>query len=186
MTEEQQGTQVTSYNATAKGLHWIAVLLILGLSIVGLYFSDLPRGDEKTALRNMHASTGLLLLFLMVVRLGWRVRSGRPADLETTTPLQAKIAHGMHHLLYLNVFVLIGAGMMSILTTATPVPFFGLFEIPSPFERDMDLHHLYEEIHEGAWIALMVLVGLHIVAALYHAFVQKDATLRRMWFSKKS
>jgi len=186
MEQEQQApVAADSYNSTSKALHWIVVLLLIGLSAVGLYFSDLPRGDEKTALRNMHASTGLLLLFIMIIRLAWRARSGRPSDLPGTTPAQAKMAHGLHHLLYLMVFVVIGAGIMAILTTGTSLPFYGLFEIPSPFERNLELHDLFGEIHEICWFVLTILVGLHILAALHHAFVLKDATMKRMWFGAK-
>jgi cytochrome b561 len=36
--------------------HWLSTLIILGLLAVGLYFSEMPRGDEKTSLVKLHIS----------------------------------------------------------------------------------------------------------------------------------
>ena len=50
-----------------------------------------------------------------------------------------------------------------------------------------DLHESLEEVHEFLFNALLVVAVVHIVAALYHHWVLKDATLRRMLpFGSKS
>jgi cytochrome b561 len=36
-------------------------------------------------------------------------------------------------------------------------------------------------MHEAAADALMVMVVLHVIAALWHHFIQRDSVLRRMW-----
>jgi len=168
------------YGWLAKGLHWLVALQMVGLSVFGFIFADMPRGDEKTELLILHASFGLLLLAVMVVRLGVRLRSTRPAPLQPDAARMNALAHGVHLVLYLGVFLVIAAGMLTLMTVGWDVPFFGLFAVPTPFERDMDLHHLFEEIHIYGWWALAGFTGLHVLGALYHAFVLKDGTLRRM------
>ncbi len=168
------------YGWLSKSLHWLVALLMVGLSVVGFIFADMPRGDEKTELLTLHASFGLLLLAFMVIRFGVRAASPRPAPHDPSAMRRNAVAHGVHMLLYLGIFLVIAAGMLTLMTVGWDVPFFGLFAVPTPFERDMDLHHLFEEIHIYGWWVLAGLVGLHLVGALYHALVLKDGTLSRM------
>jgi len=168
------------YGWFAKSLHWLVALLMVGLSVVGFIFADMPRGDEKTELLILHASFGLLLLAAMVVRLGVRAVGARPAPLDPAVKRLNAVAHGVHMVLYLGIFLVIAAGMLTLMTVGWDVPFFDLFAVPTPFERDMDLHHLFEDIHVTGWWALAGLVALHLLGALYHALVLKDGTLSRM------
>jgi cytochrome b561 len=40
--------------------------------------------------------------------------------------------------------------------------------------------------HGGVWTLLILLIALHIGAALYHQFILKDNLLGRMWFGKQT
>lgn len=172
-----------SYSTRLKALHWLVALVIVGTSILGFTFSDMPRGPEKNELLRLHASIGLLVLMLMALRLGVRLRDGAPAPLDPSTPRLNRTAKAAHWLMYGIVALLIVAGMFALFTVGWGVPFFGLFEVPSLFaERDMALHHLFETIHKGAWWTLAVLVGTHVLAALWHHGVKRDGTLSRIWF----
>jgi cytochrome b561 len=62
-----------------------------------------------------------------------------------------------------------------------PVSFFGLFEIPMlPVAQGKASIGLFHESHEVLAKAMLVLFVLHVVAALKHHLIDKDATLRRM------
>jgi len=41
-------------------------------------------------------------------------------------------------------------------------------------------------LHGGIWTLLLLLILLHIGAALYHQFILKDNLLGRMWFGKRA
>jgi cytochrome b561 len=43
-----------------------------------------------------------------------------------------------------------------------------------------ELAHQLEDIHKTAANVFYFLVGFHVLAALYHHFVRKDDTLKRM------
>jgi cytochrome b561 len=62
------------------------------------------------------------------------------------------------------------------------VNYFGLFELPDLVDKDKVLGHQLKEIHELLANGLMVLVGLHIMAALKHQFIDRDGLLGRMTF----
>ena len=54
--------------------------------------------------------------------------------------------------------------------------------IPWPIEWvNKEWSGILEEAHEWLGTAFYWLIGLHIAAALLHAFVRRDNALRRMW-----
>jgi cytochrome b561 len=61
---------------------------------------------------------------------------------------------------------------------------FGFIGLPQLTAPGSSAHELYEEAHELFAYALIVLVAVHVAAALYHHFVLRDAVLWRMLGSK--
>ncbi|WP_457155810.1 cytochrome b [Mesorhizobium sp. P5_C1] len=58
--------------------------------------------------------------------------------------------------------------------------FFGLFTIPAPFAPDRTTDRTIRELHSLCADGILIAVGLHALAALYHHFVRRDAILTRM------
>jgi len=48
-------------------------------------------------------------------------------------------------------------------------------------ERDKELAAAWVQVHGTLAMILAVLAGLHLMAALYHQFIARDTTLRRMF-----
>jgi len=61
-----------------------------------------------------------------------------------------------------------------------PVVYLGLVHIPSPFGVDSALGETMKVVHLSLAVALLVLVTIHVLAALYHHRVLRDDVLRRM------
>jgi cytochrome b561 len=61
-----------------------------------------------------------------------------------------------------------------------PVSFFGLFTLPDLVSRDDDLFRGLVEIHKWLGYAMVLLICIHLGAALRHHFIYRDDTLRRM------
>jgi cytochrome b561 len=72
---------------------------------------------------------------------------------------------------------LLGWLMMSAKGKA--VPFFGL-QLPALIAPDKALAHNFEDIHEAVGVIGYYLIGLHAGAALFHHYLMRDNTLRRM------
>lgn len=159
----------TEYGLLAKALHWLIAAGILALIALGL-------ADEML----VHKSVGLLVFGLMTVRLIWRFMTPVPAHPPGVPAVQKTIATLVHWGLYLVVFAQLFAGMMATATGGRALPFFGLFSIPLPVAEDEDAHHFWEEIHEVVWIVIVVLIGVHIIGAIYNHVVLKNDVLRRM------
>ncbi|MGA0800831.1 MAG: cytochrome b, partial [Steroidobacteraceae bacterium] len=58
--------------------------------------------------------------------------------------------------------------------------FFGLFELPVWLPKNLEWANVLQPAH--IWLAwgMLAVVGVHVVASLWHHFVKKDATLVQM------
>jgi cytochrome b561 len=159
-------------------LHWFIALLLVGLVIVGLIVAEMERGPDKQQLEGIHISVGLVLLVLMTLRLIWKLRNPSPADPPGAPRWQRIAARLTHWGLYAAIYFQIVIGILG--EGQRPIAFFNLFEFGPLIARNEAQHALFEEVHASAWIVIAVLAGVHVLAALYHHFVQKDDVLRRM------
>ena len=167
-----------SYGWLAKLLHWGIAVLIFYLIYLGLEGSSMESGDAKSAIRGLHKSVALVVLTLMTVRLLWRLANPRPDDPPGTPAWQNTAAVWAHRLMYAAIYFQLTAGLL--VSGQRAIPFFGLFEIPAFLEENEEQHHFFEELHETGWIVIAVLIGIHVLAALYHHFKLKDNVLKRM------
>jgi cytochrome b561 len=176
----QLGNDGQNFGIVAKLFHWSAALLVFALLPIGWYMHDLPRGLEKFRYVELHKSLGLLLLLFMIGRSLWRAHNPPPplpADLPGWEIWAAKLTHwALYGLLFLQVF----AGMGLVWTANSPLTFFGWFALPNPLQPDKALHELGEELHELFAFGIVILLVMHIGAALRHHFILKNDILRRM------
>ncbi|MBB1088180.1 cytochrome b [Lysobacter sp. SG-8] len=169
------------WGAVSQGLHWLIMLLILGLAIVGLSLDALPRSPKYFWVYDLHKSTGLLVLALVIVRLGWRLYAGTPRPVAGTPPWQAAIAGATHWILYGLILAMPLSGWLyDSASGLRPLKWFGVATVPKLSPPDEGLADLARDAHEWLFWVLVALVALHAGAAFYHHVFQRDETLRRM------
>jgi cytochrome b561 len=180
----------TRYGTAAMTLHWLIAALIVANICIGLYFGELPRADANLFfLVQTHKSIGLTVLVLSLIRLGWRlVNPVPPLPAGMSAPLRF-LAHATHFLLYFLIIAIPLSGWALVSSSALGLPtiYFGLFQWPHiPFlagltrAQKMPVHHQLDNIHVFlAWSAI-VLIPLHVGAALFHQFWRRDDVLKRM------
>lgn len=173
------------YGIIAKSFHWIMFLMLTVAIIAGNFLAQLPQGPEKLEAAGIHKSVGLLLLLLVLLRLLWRLVNPQPNDPSDVTPLQNRLAHGMHGLLYILMFAQPIAGILMSQAAGLPVSFFGMVELPTLIGQDESIAGFFKAVHGLVWILLVIAVIGHAGAALYHHFIQKDDTLKKMTFGVK-
>lgn len=170
----------STYGALAKFLHWTIVILIIAQYVIIEAAEDLPDGPGKFEIVTRHKSLGMLILGLALARIAWKVvNKGQPAPV-TMPRLQMVAAAAGHGLLYLLILAQPISGWMMSSAANYPVTFFGLFQFPAIVAPNEGMHETYEEVHEFLFNAILVVAVVHVLAALYHHFIQKDDTLRRM------
>ena len=59
-------------------------------------------------------------------------------------------------------------------------PFFGLFNLPAIVSKNEALATLLFTIHRWVGYLLIILILMHVGAALYHQFIRRDNVLKRM------
>jgi cytochrome b561 len=90
----------------------------------------------------------------------------------------------LHLALYALMIVMPLLGWLALSAAGKHIPFFGL-ELPPLIGENKPLVDTIEEIHETIGNIGYFLIGLHIVAALYHHFLVHDNTLARMLPGRK-
>lgn len=174
------------WGTPAKLLHWIGAAMILFLYFHGLLVVDSDDGVQASGDTQvfLHAATGVTLGLLMLGRYLWRLINKIPLLPAKTPEWEKKLAGVAHVGLYVATFTTITAGWLlaGTLQPAVPVKLFGFVPIPTiSMFQSRGAREFLETIHELAAHVLIVMVVLHIIAALWHHFIQHDSVLRRMW-----
>jgi cytochrome b561 len=85
-----------------------------------------------------------------------------------------------HGLLYAGIFLVMISGYLISTAKGRGVSVFDLFEIPAFITGLPNQADLAGAVHFYVAWGLVLLAGLHALAALKHHFIDRDATLKRM------
>ena len=162
------------YSLPLIALHWLTAVTILVCWFVA---EGGPRVRSNVPL--LHMTLGLSVLVLVAARLIARFADGRPQPDAATPPLLAMAAKAGHGLLYALMIALPLTGWYTASRLGIPVSFFG-FGLPALTMPVIGPPGLIGELHENGGTFILILAGLHGVAALWHQFVRHDGTLARM------
>lgn len=170
-----------TFGVIAKTFHWLSALIVLGMLPLGYFMVSLEHSEFKFSLFMIHKSFGLLLFFLVWLRLVWRLISPRPDHLETHQAWETKLAKLAHFMLYVGMIGMPLTGILQSMAADYPVPFFKLFTLPDLFPgKNREFAHLMGETHSVLATVLLGAVALHGAGAFKHHFIDKDVTLTRM------
>ncbi len=159
-------------------LHWVMAILIIGLLILGIYMVNLPISLEKLKLYGWHKEYGILALIVVIIRLFWRWFNTLP---HLSLPMWEKIAaRSVHWTFYIFMFAMPITGWIVTSAAGLPASFFGFFVLPNLVSPNEQTRILFQEIHKLLGYGLILLIVLHISAALKHHFINRDDILRRI------
>lgn len=168
------------YTGMAKVLHWLILLLLVVQFIIAWTMPHIGRNTPVTTLISLHFTIGVVILAVAVVRLAWRLTHAEPAPEEDLPPWQVQSARVVHWLLYLLLLLLPILGWINASWRNMPIVMFGL-ELPKLVATRAPGWGWTGDVHTLlANYAMLILVGLHVAAALYHYFIRRDGVLQRM------
>ena len=183
------GRSTTEYSPVAKGLHWLIAIGLLAAFALGTIMTDML-GITPTKLRyyNWHKWLGVTLLALSLARIAWRVLNPPPALPAHMSRLHVVLSKAMHHSLYLATLAIPVLGYLYTLAAGFPVVYFGVIELPVLFGKTPAWIEPLKQAHSLSADLLLLAVGAHVAAALWHHFHDHDGLLFRMLpraFSKR-
>ncbi len=176
------------YGTVAKTFHWLTALLILALIPSGIIANGMPYDTpealaQKAQLFSIHKTLGVTLFTVAVLRILWALAQPKPVPLHPERRGEQFLAATVHWLLYGSLVLVPLSGWVHHASTE------GFAPILWPFGQDLlfvpksealagvtaSLHVIFERV-------LVVALMLHIIGALKHHFIDRDVTLKRMWF----
>ena len=175
---------VLRYDRAAIALHWITAALIVVVGTLGLLHDSWPRHSQAFWI-NLHALIGLSVWVLIIVRLWWRLRHPPPAPPPELGLLTRGLSYAVHMLLYLLVLVIPLVGIVTFIWHGRAFDF-GLFRVDFGVRANRAIFHPTEDVHGYLAYVLFALIGLHMLAAVWHQFVRRNRLLQRMWRATRS
>lgn len=169
------------YHPVQVTLHWLVVFLVVAAFVMGKSMSGLPNDANKLMPLALHMGVGILTLVVIVTRFITRMKLPKPAHVTAGNAFFDWIGKVVHYALYLLVFLTAVSGMsLSMQAGLVPIVFGGS---SAPLPADF-FDFTARMLHGFIAPALLLLVLLHVGAALYHQFLLKDNLLARMWYEK--
>jgi cytochrome b561 len=179
--DKKQPLTLTRYSRPAVALHWAIAGLILITIPLGIYGADTDGGSGQAA-TNAHKTIGILILFLTVIRLAWRLGHRPPPLPMSLAPVLRIIARISHLSFYVLLLILPLSGWW--MSSAVPERHsfgVGLFEIPFlPVPRGFGSAGPAHFVHVNLAFVMIGLVALHLLAVAKHHFIDRDTILTRM------
>ena len=133
-----------------KILQKIRNILILMMIPAGIIMVRLPNTFiYRNNIFTLHESFGVIfaaiLFFIIATSIVQIIQSKVVNNSTQKLPLKIKIIRSV--MLFLNI-IIVASGFLLIFYYAMPVKFFELFEIASPFSKNIILHKNFELMHE--------------------------------------
>lgn len=168
------------YGLPAIILHWLTAIAIVAGFTLGLTMVDMRFSPTKLQLYSYHKWIGVTVFLMAVLRVAWRISHPPPAPLPGQPAWQRRSAATAHAMLYVLLFAVPVSGWLYSSASGVPTVYLGLIPLPDAVGRDAALKDVLKGVHYWLTMLLAALVAVHVLAALKHAIVDRDGTLRRM------
>lgn len=166
------------YTLTAQALHWLTALFILAILPVAWVMISLPEGPDRALMFVVHRSLGITILVLIAARLAWRAANPPPPMPGGTSRALEWVGRLTHWLLYGLLILMPVTGYLQS-GNGKPVSYFGLFNLPG-FPKNKAVDDVAETLHLAGQWGIYALIGLHLLATVWHMAIRRDGLLNRM------
>jgi cytochrome b561 len=171
-------TDRLQYGTTAKVFHWLVVALLLVQYLIGRLMPDVHAGPPGAPM-TFHVSFGIVILTLIVLRFAWRLT--HPVAPESSLPPWQRLSsEAVHWALYAMVLATTLTGWLFASFRGWSISLFYLVPLPMLASKDVANVKAMDGWHQAMGLTLLVLVGIHVVAAMAHIFIYRDRIMQRM------
>ena len=168
---------VSEYGFISKALHWLSALILIIQIPLGFYLVDLDFGEERITFENIHVILGLIIFYLVIIRLINNTFNPTPKLNPSIFIGQKYIAKLNHILLYAAILSITVSGILKKLFNGeTLVIFFKEIEIKDNFE----LADQFYNIHIYSNYLIIALISVHILAVITHKLLFKENLIKKI------
>ena len=167
------------YGTTAKIFHWLIVALLLVQYLIGWLMPDLHRNMKPGAPMTFHVSVGITILILIVLRFVWRLT--HPVAPESSLPPWQRLSSEVvHWLLYALVLGATVTGWLFASFRGWSLTYFYLVPLPMLAGDNAAAGKTIDGLHQAMELGLIVMIVIHVAAAVAHRFIYRDRVMQRM------
>jgi superoxide oxidase len=161
------------YDPLSRALHWTTAVLVLATFVLSLW-PGLVEGSGA-----LHRSLGLALLFVVLLRLGWRLTAGWGGARPGGAGVGGFAAKAVHSMLYAMLLAVPLLGWLHLNSKGIGASMFGL-HLPMLADADRELAPVLLQAKRWLSYGMLVVIGLHAAAALAHHYLLRDDVLASM------
>lgn len=169
------------YAAPQRWIHWAVAGLVAAAYALAEFRGWFPRGTPiRSAMMPLHFWAGIIVMLLLLPRFALRARHGVPPVTPPLLRWEAMLAGLTHIALY--AFLLVQPPGVLILWSegrGIPVPFTSL-ALPPLFAPGAAIEDVAEDAHKLLATVFYGVIGLHVLAAVYHRVLRRDDVVQRM------
>lgn len=168
------------YHSASIALHWLMLALFVAVYASMELRVLFEKGTvPRELMKNLHYTFGFLIFFLVWLRIAIRLRYPAPRLDPAPPEWQELAAKAVHLMLYVLMIGMPLAGWLMLSAAGKPIALAG-FELMPLIGKNKELAGQIKEVHEFVGNAGYFLIGAHAAAALFHHYIKRDSTLRKM------
>lgn len=178
---EHLGSRASRHGIATRLFHWLTGALL----IYGLVFNAEVEVLSDPAALAREIAFAFALGGLFLIRLIWIESFGGGSRLPPDAPRWERVlSRVVHYGIYALVLAIVLSGLAIALTASSPPSLFG---VGFPFAVDLAWRGFLLNLHEAVAGALVLLIGLHLLGAVWHWIVRNDGVWQSMlWGSRRS
>ncbi|MEH6521383.1 cytochrome b/b6 domain-containing protein [Sulfitobacter sp.] len=176
----------TRYGSITRLFHWLTALLVITLIPVALIANELPFDTSEQLARkawffSLHKTLGVSVFFVALARIAWALSQPKPAPLHPDQKAETFMAETAHWLLYGSLVLAPMSGWLHHAATTGFAPIWWPLGQGLPFvPKSESVAALFGGAHWVFGKVMAVTIALHVLGAIKHQVIDRDATLRRM------
>lgn len=179
------------YGTVTKSLHWLifvlfTIMFILGFGLMGGDETTTAFGTDWGSVFDWHATIGLIVLVLAVVRIIWRKTTPLPSWAPGLSKREQRLAHRTEQVMYVVMIAKPVSGYVLAGAAAHHIDLFGAIALGNPFSESSGLRDIALVVHILTGVAFLIVWVIHVGQALRHQFGKKDHLLERMLPNRRS
>lgn len=175
----ENAMETRRYHPLLVSLHWLIALIVLSQALVGVGILHFwPNNAIKATPLALHMILGMMMLVLLLIMIIARFLLPRPASPNVVNPFLHFVSTATHMLLYVVALLMGVTGILLALRShVLQLVVGGRVSYPM---------HFALFLHAVVFVMFGLLVGFHVLGALYHQFVRRDRPFSRMGFAARS